>query len=452
MQFQINDPADLRQAARGAAEALESGAAAGPLSEELLAALGYGEGGTQERLHHAALLRAAAGLRRLFVLMLPDAPGAIAVGGEAGGEHPGEGSAPTVSVSGVGTTLRHAFESCAGEAVEYMSICSAPPVAPAHQLITALCGGGPAAQRRAWHAVAPFRRAGADAAAELMADCMEARLVSDGARVWLPADWCRWRPGDVREYALPWPLSTGCAAAPDPAMAASLGLLELIERDAAALWWCAGRPARVLAADGAAAAEAAQLLAALRGRAGGRMTWLLDITSDIAVPVIAAVSCEADGTGLCCGMAARPARRSAVRRAVLEMCQMELGARIAAIVRDERGAAAHSGGGRPHAPPMQAIDAAACDSLRAVPPPSPVTDLPPLAPAALRDRLCGMLQQAGLQACIMDLTNPVLGVPVMRAVCPGLQLAASPPAGQRLAVAARQFGRSLDPWPPCPFL
>ena len=46
------------------------------------------------------------------------------------------------------------------------------------------------------------------------------------------------------------------------------------------------------------------LLTQLRQNASARRSWLLDITTDIGVPCVAAVSCAADGFGLALGLAA----------------------------------------------------------------------------------------------------------------------------------------------------
>ena len=95
--------AALRQPVRQLASPLE--AAAG----RLLRALDYSPG---RSAHRAALLRAASRFGRLFQLVAPDAPGLIFVGADIG---------HGASSSGVGTTLRAAFEGCVGEAVEFLS-------------------------------------------------------------------------------------------------------------------------------------------------------------------------------------------------------------------------------------------------------------------------------------------------------------------------------------------
>ena len=137
--------------------------------------------------------------------------------------------------------------------------------------------------------------------------CRATRL-TDGDEVWLPADICLRRPPAQRDFAPPFPLSIGSAAGPSWDAAALHGLLELIERDAASLWWRGGQLPRSIPPQHEAGIVAEDLLRQLRhGAAVQRRTWLLDITTDIGVPCVAAVSCRADGSGFAFGLAARPA-------------------------------------------------------------------------------------------------------------------------------------------------
>ena len=95
----------------------------------LLEALGYatateftedkGEPSTETR-HRVLLLKAASRFVRVFQLAAPDAPGLIAFGAEfdpaiADSLHAGS---PLVGVSGVGLSLREAFQGCIGEGIE----------------------------------------------------------------------------------------------------------------------------------------------------------------------------------------------------------------------------------------------------------------------------------------------------------------------------------------------
>jgi ribosomal protein S12 methylthiotransferase accessory factor len=56
----------------------------------------------------------------------------------------------------------------------------------------------------------------------------------------------------------------------------------------------------------------------------GRDLWVLDLTADLGVPVMGAVSCRNDGTAprICLGFGAHFDPRTALRRAVTEMAQL----------------------------------------------------------------------------------------------------------------------------------
>ncbi|MEZ5824506.1 MAG: YcaO-like family protein [Geminicoccaceae bacterium] len=115
-------------------------------------------------------------------------------------------------------------------------------------------------------------------------------------------------------------LSTGMAAHGDIEQARLRGLLELVERDAAAHWWIGGRPARRppgKVRDGLADWRERHVPAS-----SGMTLRLLDITRHAAAPVMVAVSAERDGRGLAFGIACRTDPRSAALAALREMCQM----------------------------------------------------------------------------------------------------------------------------------
>lgn len=115
--------------------------------------------------------------------------------------------------------------------------------------------------------------------------------------------------------------STGCAAGPTRAEATATALWECVERDAVALWWHGGLPAAALPVD---------LIDALQPRLFWwldrriRSTQLLDLTTDIGLPVVAAVSADPDGHFVAMGSAARPRLADAALAAVTEMVQTEV--------------------------------------------------------------------------------------------------------------------------------
>lgn len=120
--------------------------------------------------------------------------------------------------------------------------------------------------------------------------------------------------------------STGCAAGPDRESALTTALWECVERDAVALWWHGQRAAGALPLE-VIDAHQPRLYWWLHQRA--RRTLLLDLTSDIGLPVVAAVSSDADGRVVATGTAARPVLAEAALAAVTEMVQTEVSMELA---------------------------------------------------------------------------------------------------------------------------
>uniref|UniRef100_UPI0013C3EC8A YcaO-like family protein n=1 Tax=Desertibaculum subflavum TaxID=2268458 RepID=UPI0013C3EC8A len=229
-------------------------------------------------------------------------------------------------------------------------------------------------------------------------------------------------PDSPPAWPPPFALGTGCGAGTSFAAAALHGLLELIERDATALWWRGGLPGRPLALEQPAMQEAAELLQRLRGETRDRRSWLLDITTDLGVPCVAAISVEADGRGFACGHAARPGLAAAARAAVREMCHIELAYDVVAAKRAERGDAALNETDRKHVARATAIDAADCPLLH--PQGAPLRHAEPgdQGPDAALAEIVRRLGAAGQDAYVIDLSRSAFTIPVARVVAPGLQL------------------------------
>lgn len=389
-----------------------------------------------ERRHRVRLLRAASQFIRIFELAAPDAPGLIAFGAEvdpvvADVLHQGS---PPVGVSGIGVTVQEAFQGCVGEGIEYLS-----QLQRASDVVTVAEGGEPAA------ALDPPTR---ELVAALLSSSVGTPLswhravrLSDQREVLLPADLCLRRRPAAQEFAPPFPLSIGSAAGTSWEGAALHGLLELIERDAASLWWRGGRPGRTV--PPAVEASAQVLLRELRaGVHAPRRSWLLDITTDIGVPAVTALSCRSDGFGFAFGLAARRTLQAAARSAVLEMCQMELAQAVVEAKRRERGEAALNAKDRSHLRRATAIDALSCAWLHPASGNADHIALDEPDPKAALHLIVRRLAELGIETYGLDLTRPHFAVPVARIIAPGLQAEPSGIVTSRLSRMIAKTGGS----------
>jgi ribosomal protein S12 methylthiotransferase accessory factor len=418
----------------GTAAAILAGetAAQGP-SVDLLRRLNYLDGAQEAAFHRAALLRAAAGFQRLFTLRSDEAPGLVVLGAEVDAGCLGVPDAPMGSVSGVGLTFGQAFESCVGEGVEFISQFATPDDTLVSMTADEALADAAPALRALWERLRPSRH---DPDAVPGAWTRTARL-ADGAAVWLPSDLCLRRPAYVRTIEPPWPLSTGCGAGTDPLGATLHGLLELVERDAVALWLRGGLRARhVLPGPGA-------LLGQLRGKVTARRTWLLDITSDVGVPVVAAVACNDDGFGLCRGYACRPTLTAAADAALMELAQMELGYHLSATKRALRGEAALNDTDRQHIDRHMQLDVVNAPALHPIVPPTSPDDFFSNDSIAVLASVRKRLAAVGVEVFAVNLTRTALGIPVTRTLAPGLEMGLTAPPNERLRSIAVRSG--LDP-------
>jgi ribosomal protein S12 methylthiotransferase accessory factor len=236
-------------------------------------------------------------------------------------------------------------------------------------------------------------------------DWMQAKCLFSGEAIFVPADCVligRRAPGDAAACAIA--DTNGCAAGVTTEDACLRALFELIERDAVGLWWYGQRHAPVI---GQASHEVCRSVHAHLGRRGRRLL-LLDVTSDIGVPTVAALAMDAAGGHIGAGFATRANLNAAVGAAVSELMLMEL--RVGAA-QSPRSADASL---------KSWFQEVRFDRL------VPFVDQPRSEPVLHSDADVDLdacmkrLKTAGCRVAIMDFTRSEFAVPVVRAVAPDL--------------------------------
>ncbi|MEU5262373.1 TOMM precursor leader peptide-binding protein [Amycolatopsis sp. NPDC021455] len=236
--------------------------------------------------------------------------------------------------------------------------------------------------------------------------------------------------------------SNGAAAGSSLEDAVLQGTLELIERDAVALWWYNRTPVPGVDLGSFADGWLTEMVGHYAGL--GRELWVLDVSSDLDVPVFAAVSRRTDRPHehIMFGFGAHLDPRIAVRRAVAELNQM-----LPDLLRQGHGI------GDPDA--ARWLEYAT------------VANQPYLRPAAgertrtpadfryvhrpdVRDdvfALAGALAEAGSELLVLDQTRPDIGLPVVKVLAPGLRPFWARYAPGRLFDVPVRLGRVAEPVP-----
>jgi ribosomal protein S12 methylthiotransferase accessory factor len=190
-----------------------------------------------------------------------------------------------------------------------------------------------------------------------------------------------------------------------------------VERDAVAIWWY--NRVRRPEIDLGAFADSSLDRLRTEYKQRGRELWVLDLTTDLGLPVVAAVSCLAVGARpeVLLGFGAHPDRRIAVTRAITELSQSFV------VVSDARRRVTLLGSDDWRAwLEMEMLDT----ELYLLPDNA--------APRASSDQveegcvgvidvayLVDLLATRGLETLVVDQTRADIGLPVARVVVPGLR-------------------------------
>lgn len=216
--------------------------------------------------------------------------------------------------------------------------------------------------------------------------------------------------------------SNGNAAGSSPEDAITQGFLELVERDAIALWWynrTRHQGVRLSSFGDPWVNDVVE-----RYREINREIWVLDISSDLAIPVIAAISRRTDGPteDIMLGFGAHFDPAVAVRRALTEHGQL-----LSAVPRTFPSSPTRRGAVDPHLLYWW-NHATVADQPYLLPNPAePPSELPDYHYNANHDLsndvadICSLARRHGLDVLVLNQTRPDVEMPVVKVIVPGLR-------------------------------
>jgi bacteriocin biosynthesis cyclodehydratase domain-containing protein len=240
-----------------------------------------------------------------------------------------------------------------------------------------------------------------------------------GDRKLLPTALLYFHPDVKREPASVQADSNGNAAGTSLEDAILHGFFELVERDAVALWWY--NRTRQPAVDLRSFPD--PWLAGVPGRYArlNREVWALDVTSDLGIPVMAAISRRTDkpAEDLMVGFGAHFDPCIALRRAVTELGQL-----LPSVI-DARADGTGYGPAEPHLLSWW-TDVTTDDQPFLRPDPSETARTArsySYAPSSQLDLtgICGIARRAKLDILVLDQTRPDVNMPVVKVIVPGLR-------------------------------
>ena len=238
---------------------------------------------------------------------------------------------------------------------------------------------------------------------------------------YLPTSFCYYGYPQPADQTYCMACSNGCAAGNILEEAILQGFLELVERDSVALWWYnrVRRPGVDLESFDEPYLE--KLRSFLRGH--GRDFWAIDLTSDLGIPVFAAITRRTDSPveQIVLGFGAHLDAKLALLRAVTEMNQMLSSPLLEAP---------HKGADKD---PVDPETAHWLQTATTANQPYLVAAEEAMRTAAFytqswRDdvaedvRACQVIvERAGMEMLVLDQTRPEVGLPVAKVIVPGLR-------------------------------
>ncbi|SFB25264.1 ribosomal protein S12 methylthiotransferase accessory factor [Amycolatopsis marina] len=234
--------------------------------------------------------------------------------------------------------------------------------------------------------------------------------------------------------------SNGNAAGSSLEDAILQGALELVERDAVALWWYN----RTKAPGVDIAAFGDPWMDELRDHyAGiGRELWVLDVTSDLGIPAMTAISRRTDSAreNIMFGFGAHLDPRTALRRALSELNQL-----LPAVLTDRpmtgdkdaaRWMADATVGNQPYLLPDTSIRARVPGDFTWERTEDVRDDV---------DSVVSTIAERGMDMLVLDQTRPDVGIPVVKVVIPGMRSFWARFAPGRLYDVPVRLGRRAEP-------
>lgn len=237
---------------------------------------------------------------------------------------------------------------------------------------------------------------------------------------YLPTSYLYYGFRDSDEHFYAWGDSNGNAAGSSVEDAILQGFLELIERDAVAIWWYNQIQRPQVDIDALADPYFSDLREFFR--AAGREFWVLDLTCDTGIPTFAAINRRTHHVreDIIMGFGAHLDARVALNRAVTEMNQF-----IPAVMNvDANGDAQYAFDDK------DSIEWWTTATLANQP------HLVPVGPATVIDSICtvkstdvkcqvehcfAVAARLGMEVLVLDQTRPDVGLPVVKVIVPGLR-------------------------------